>query len=59
MGAASFEDTRTYKGITYSSFKEIAMKRGLLLDGSEWIRCLQEASVFQMSFQMFHLFSYI
>lgn len=58
-GATSFVDIRTYKEIVYSTFKEAAMQRGLLLDDSEWMRCLQEASICQMPFQMRQLFSYI
>ena len=44
IGPISFVDNRTYKGITYSSFKRSSNVTHL--DVSEWIRSLKEASVF-------------
>ena len=34
---------KTYKGVTYSTIKEAALQRGLLLNDLEWQRCLEEA----------------
>jgi len=59
IGATSFTDLKTYKGVTYSTFKEAALQRGLLLNDSEWQNCLEEASVFQMPSQLRQLFAYI
>ena len=59
IGATSYVDLRTYKGITYPTFKEAAMQRGLLLNDSEWQSCLEEAVSFQMPVQLRQLFAYI
>lgn len=57
--ATSFEDMRTFRKVLYPSFKEAAMQRGLLMDDSEWHRCLEEACVFQMPIQLRQLFAFI
>jgi hypothetical protein len=44
QGMASFEELRTYEGITYSTFKETIKAMGLLKDDMEWKDCLQEMS---------------
>lgn len=59
VGATSYEDIRTVHDVVFSSFKEAAMQRGLLQDDTEWLRCLHEASVLQMPFQLRQLFSFI
>ncbi|XP_021964945.1 uncharacterized protein LOC110860200 [Folsomia candida] len=58
-GATSYESVRTFNSITYSSFKEAAMARGLLESDEEWDRCLSEASIFQMPKQLRETFCYI
>lgn len=49
IGTTSFVDLRTYNGITYLTFSEAALERGLLLNDSEWQSCLEEAASFQMA----------
>ena len=59
IGASSFADLRTHNGITFQTFREAALQRGLLLDDNEWQHCLEESSVFKMPAQLRQLFSYI
>jgi hypothetical protein len=59
VGATSFEDLRTYESVIYPTFKAAAIARGLILDDAEWQRALQEASSFQMPYQLRQLFAYI
>jgi len=59
VGATSFEDLRTYENVTYPTFKAAATARGLILDDIEWQRCLEEASSFQMPYQLRQLFAFI
>jgi len=60
VGATSFDDLRTYKNITYPpTFKAAATARELILDDVEWQRALEEASSFQMPYQLRQLFAYI
>ncbi|XP_070555422.1 uncharacterized protein [Ptychodera flava] len=56
-GSISFEDIRTLPdGTICSTFKEAALKRGLLQDDEEWIECLREASVYASPNQIRQLF---
>ena len=41
-GIASFEELRTYNGITYSTFKETAREMSLLKEDKEWKQCLDD-----------------
>jgi len=59
VGATSFEDLRSYENVTYPTFKAAATARGLILDDMEWQRALEEASSFQMPYQLRQLFAYI
>jgi len=59
VGATSFEDLRTYKNITYPTFKAAATARGLILDNVEWQRALEEASSFQMPYFDSYLPTYV
>lgn len=52
IGATSFDDIRTYKNVTCPTFKAAGTKRGLILDDMEWHRALEEASSFQMPYQL-------
>lgn len=59
-GATSYDDLRTFQGVTYSTFKAACIARGLLQDDQEWIECLQEAVNLQYSNQRIrHLFAVI
>lgn len=57
-GALSFEDLRTVNGIVFPSFKDAANAQNLLSTDDEWIKYLQEVSIFQMPYQLY-LFAFI
>jgi hypothetical protein len=46
-GPKSFSDLRTYRSITYSTYRDACIARGLLEDDGEWRQCLSEASAIQ------------
>lgn len=56
-GAASWEALRTYQGVTYPTFKEAALQRGLLQDDRAWDSLLSEASNHQVPAQLRQLFA--
>jgi len=56
-GSTSFEDLRRLNGITYPTFYEACLARGLLEDNGEWRQCLLEASFMQTGEQLRHLFA--
>ena len=56
-GPTSFEDLRRFNGITYLTFYEACLARGLLEDNGEWRQCLLEASFMQTGEQLRHLFT--
>lgn len=58
-GPTSFQDLRTYNSITYDTFREACLARGLLEDDGEWQLCLQEASVMQTGSCLRSLFASI
>ncbi len=58
-GATSYEHLRTFNGETVQTFKEACRLRQLLEDDTEWDRALQEASAFQMPWQLRLLFATI
>ncbi|XP_054706695.1 uncharacterized protein LOC129216505 [Uloborus diversus] len=58
-GAKSFEELRTFDGVTMESFKEACRARNLLEDDGEWRNCLLEACQFQMPAKLRQLFSFI
>ncbi len=58
-GARSFEDLRTFDGQIVETFKEACRLRQLLEDDTEWDRALEEASTFQMPWQLRLLFATI
>ncbi len=58
-GATSFEYLRTYNGQTVQTFKEACRLHQLLEDDTEWHRTLEEASTFQMPWQLRLLFATI
>jgi hypothetical protein len=45
-GPTSFEYLRTYQRVTYDTFKETCVARGLVEDDNHWIRCFKESVVF-------------
>ncbi|XP_051156397.1 uncharacterized protein LOC127278640 [Leptopilina boulardi] len=58
-GAKSFEDVRTYEGITYNTFVEAVRARNLIVDDSEWDNCLAEAVSMKFPKELCRLFAYI
>ena len=56
-GPTCFEDVRTYNGITYETFKDAAIARGLLQDDQECVFALNEAVACQMPCQLRKLFA--
>jgi hypothetical protein len=59
IGPTSFNSLKTVNGIVYNSYKEAAIKRGLLEDDTEWFNCLQEASLVGSPNQIRMIFSTI
>lgn len=55
-GAQSYEDLRTYNGITYSTFREACNARGLLGSDQEWYSAFDEAATWATSSQLRQLF---
>ena len=45
-GATSYEDLRTMAGVTYSTFREVCEKRGLIEMDKSIVDCLTEATTF-------------
>jgi hypothetical protein len=56
-GPKSYEDLRTFNGITHPTFREVCLTMGLLQDDGEWKQCLLEASSMQTGSQLRHLFA--
>ena len=56
-GPKSYQDLKTFDGITYSSFQDACKARGLLEDDGEWRLCLKDASEMQPGSQLRQLFS--
>jgi hypothetical protein len=55
-GAQSYEDVRTYEGITYPTFKAACNARGLLGNDQEWYNAFDEAAAWATSPQLRQLF---
>jgi hypothetical protein len=55
-GPTSFENLRTFGGLTYPTFREACLARGLLEDDGEWRQCLLEASAMQTGERLRDLF---
>lgn len=55
-GAKSYEDVRTYEGITYSTFREACQARGLIGDDTEWASLFDEAIIWATAYQLRNLF---
>lgn len=55
-GAESFHDLRRYNEITYETYKEAVIARGLLQDDSEWFDCLNELADTHMPRQLREIF---
>jgi len=55
-GAKSYEDIRTYNGVTYETFKEACAARGLLKDDKEWYDTFNEAANWATAAQLRYLF---
>jgi hypothetical protein len=56
-GPRSFVDLRTHNGVTYATFREACLARGLLEDDGEWRQCLEEAAFMQTGSQLRQLFA--
>ena len=52
----SFPHLRTVHGITYDTFREACLARGLLADDTEWKRTLEEGRYMQTGWQLRQLF---
>ncbi|RLU21806.1 hypothetical protein DMN91_006182 [Ooceraea biroi] len=57
--ATSFEDLRTFDGVTCDSFKETTKRRDLVQDDSVWENTLTDAVALSMPYQFRQLFAYI
>lgn len=55
-GAQSYEDLKTYNGITYSTFREACNAHGLLGSDQEWYCAFDEAATWATSSQLRQLF---
>jgi hypothetical protein len=55
--ATSFQDARTVDGVVCATFKEAAIRRGLLEDDNEQTACLKEASEVKMPRALRQLFA--
>nr|XP_027122017.1 ATP-dependent DNA helicase PIF3-like [Coffea arabica] len=53
----SFDDLRTFNGVQVETFQEAALIRGLLQNDNSQEICLQDASLFHMSYEMRRLFA--
>ncbi|CAF3572606.1 unnamed protein product [Rotaria sp. Silwood1] len=58
-GACSFDDLKTVDDQVCQTFMEVAKRRGLLRDDTEYERCMAEAVMFQMPQQLRTLFCVI
>ncbi len=59
-GRTSYDDLRTLEdGTVCPTYKEAALKRGMLESDIEWDSCLREASLYKMPAQLRHLFAII
>lgn len=56
-GATEFKDLKTYNSVTYNTFREAALARGLIVDDGEWKRCMEEASAYMMPYELRALFA--
>jgi hypothetical protein len=57
--ATSFEKLKTVDGISYSTYKEAALKRGFINDSNEWKDCMTEATTYMMPNALRSLYSTI
>ena len=58
-GACSFSDLKIFNGAVYPSYREAAFARGLINDDSEWIKCMEEATLSAMPHSLRLLFCII
>jgi len=56
-GPTSFESLRSFGGVTYPTFRDACLARGLLEDDGEWRQCLLEASLMQTGRRLRDLFA--
>ena len=56
-GATSFDFLKTFDAINFGTYREAALARDLIIDESEWRRCMEKAELYMMPFQLRSLFS--
>lgn len=52
----SFEDLRSYQGVTYLTYREACFARGLLADDNEWKQALEDGRFMQTGWKLRQLF---
>jgi hypothetical protein len=55
-GKTSFNDLKTYRGTTYSTFREVCYQRGFLRNDDEYINCLKDSILTDMPSNIIKLF---
>lgn len=58
-GARSFQELRSFDGVTYETFTEAAQKRNLIENDDEVEKCLDEAINFKFPYELCRLLGYI
>ena len=53
----SFQNLKTFEGITYNTFKQACIARGLIVDDQAYIDAMREAVSFKMPFQLRFMFA--
>ena len=58
-GATSYEDLRTYDNVTYGTYHDVCVARGLTASDSQWRMALTEAMKSKLPVQIRQLFAFI
>ena len=58
-GATSYKSLRTFEGITYRTYHDACVARGLTTSDSQWRMALREAAASKMPAQIRQLFAFI
>ncbi len=59
VGCGSFEELKVVEGFQCETYHQSCIKRGLVQDDTEWVQCLEEASLTQFSSSLRQLFAII